>query len=183
MRKIILSLGISLDGYIARPDGSVDFLFMPKDYPRAASFARTDTALMGRKTLEAGLKMTGGSLPKSHLATYVFSKTTAPGERDGYAFVNESPAALVRKLRKRRGKDIWLMGGGELARAFLTADLVDELHLGIIPVLLGQGIPLFPSGFPQRDFALLENKAYSGGMIELKYKRVSGKTKRQKPNT
>ena len=61
------------------------------------------------------------------------------------------------------------MGGGELAREFLKADLVDELYLGIVPVLLGEGIPLFPSGFPQRDFKLIENKSYSKGLIALRY--------------
>ena len=71
------------------------------------------------------------------------------------------------------------MGGGELARDFLKADLVDELHLAIIPVLLGEGIPLFPGGFPQRDFSLTENKSYSQGMVALKYKRIRTNTKRR----
>ncbi|HWW98482.1 MAG TPA: dihydrofolate reductase family protein [Edaphobacter sp.] len=171
MRNVVLGLGISLDGYIARLDGAVDFLFMPRDYSMAPFFATVDTAIMGRKTLVAGLKMSGGSLPRSNMAMYVFSKRKPPGERDGVIFVNESPATFLRKLRKRPGKDIWLMGGGELARAFLKADLVDRLYLGVVPVLLGRGIPLFPSGFPQRDFTLLENKSYSKGLIALKYER------------
>jgi dihydrofolate reductase len=73
------------------------------------------------------------------------------------------------------------MGGGEVARDFLKADLVDELYLGIVPTLLGEGIPLFPAGFPQRDFALIENKSYSKGLISLKYKRAQAKPKRS-PN-
>jgi dihydrofolate reductase len=178
MRKIILSLGISLDSYIARPNGDVDFLFMPKDYPRAESFARIDTAIMGRKTFIAGLKMGGGKIPGG-FAYYVFSRTESPGEKYGVTFVKDSPAVFVSKLRKQSGKDIWLMGGGELTRDFLKADLVDELHLGIIPLLLGDGIPLFPSSFPQRNFTLLENKTYSKGMIELKYKRLRAKNKRK----
>ena len=68
------------------------------------------------------------------------------------------------------------MGGGELARAFLQADLIDELHLDIVPLLLGEGIPLFPAGFPQRDFRLIENKTYSGGFISIKYERVRAST-------
>jgi dihydrofolate reductase len=177
MRKIVLGLGISLDGYIARLNGAVDFLFMPKDYSMAPFFATVDTAIMGRKTLDAGLKMSGGSLPASSMAYYVFSRSKPPGKGDGWTFVNSPPAAFVKKLRKRPGKDIWLMGGGELARDFLKADLVDELHIGIIPVLLGEGIPLFPSGFPQRNFSLVENKTFSRGMIALKYKRVRAKSK------
>ena len=180
MRKIVLGLGISLDGYIARPNGAVDFLFMPKDYSMGPFFATIDTYIMGRKTLEAALKMGGGPFTGTGgLATYVFSHSKPPGERDGLTFVNESPAAFVRRLRKRPGKnkDIWLMGGGELARDFLKADLVDELYLGVVPVLLGEGIPLFPSGFPQRDFSLVENKTFSQGMIALKYKRVRPKVR------
>jgi dihydrofolate reductase len=171
MRNVVLGLGISLDGYIARLNGAVDFLFMPKDYSMGPFFATVDTALMGRKTLDAGLRMSGGSLPRSNMPRYVFSKSKPPGERDGVIFVNETPATLIRKLRRRPGKDLWLMGGGELARDFLNADLIDRLYLGIVPVLLGEGIPLFPSGFPQRDFTLLENKSYSQGLIAVKYER------------
>lgn len=171
MRNVVLGLGISLDGYIARPNGAVDFLFMPKDYSMAPFFATIDTAIMGRKTLDAALKMGGGSFAGSSMETYVLSRSQPPGERDGLVFVSQSPASLIRRLRKRRGKNIWLMGGGELARDFLRADLVDELHLGVVPVLLGEGIPLFPGGFPQRDFTLVENKTYSKGLIALRYKR------------
>ena len=177
MRKIVLGLGISLDGYIARPNGDVDFLFMPKDYSMAPFFVTVDTEVMGRKTLDAGLKMSGGSLPNYGMTRYIFSRSKPPGEREGLMWVSESPSTFVSKLRKRPGKDIWLMGGGELAREFLKADLVDELYLGIVPVLLGEGIPLFPSGFPQREFALIENKSFSRGMIALRYKRVRAKAK------
>jgi dihydrofolate reductase len=181
MRRVVLGLGISIDGYIARPDGAVDFLFMPKDYSMAPFFATIDTAIMGRKTLDASLKM-GGSFGGSSMATYVFSRTLPPGERDGLTFVDESPAALASKLRQQKGKDIWLMGGGELARDFLIADLVDELYIGIVPVLLGEGIPLFPAGFPQRNFSLIENKTFSQGMIALKYKRVGPAVKTEGPH-
>jgi len=171
-RKIVLGLGISLDGYIARLNGAVDFLFMPKDYSMAPFFATVDTAVFGRKTLDVALQMGGGgAFSGSSMANYVFSRSKPAVERDGLVFVNQSPAAFVRQLRKKPGKDIWLMGGGELARDFLKADLVDELYLGIVPVLLGEGIPLFPSGFPQRNFALVENKTYSKGLIALRYKR------------
>src|SRR2546425_5779789 len=123
--------------------------------------------------------MGGGSLPRSTMATYVFSNSKPPGEHDGLVFVNESPTSFIGRLRKSPGKDIWLMGGGELARTFLNEDLVDRLYLGVVPVLLGEGIPLFPSGFPQRDFTLVENKTYSKGMIALKYQRARAKPKRK----
>ena len=181
MRKVVLGLGISLDGYIARLDGSVDFLFMPKDYSMAPFFATIDTAIMGRKTYDAALKMGGsGSFGGSSMTYFVMSSSQPPGERAGVIFTKQSPSALIAHIRKRPGKDIWLMGGGELARAFLKADLVDELYLGMVPVLLGEGLPLFPSGFPQRNFALLENRTFSKGLIALKYKRLRSKSARKR---
>jgi dihydrofolate reductase len=176
MRKVILGLGISLDGYIARPNGAVDFLFMPKDYSMAPFFKSIDTALMGRKTYDVSLKM-GGSFGGS-MVSYVFARTLPPGERDGVIVTAESPAMVVGKLRRSRGKHIWLMGGGELIRDFLKADLVDELYIGVVPVLLGEGIPLFPSGFPQRNFALTKNETFSRGLIALTYRRVRSQTKK-----
>ena len=178
MRKIILALGISIDGYIARLDGTFDFLFMPKDFSMAEFFASIDTGIMGRKTYEvAKAQGEGGFGPK--LKTYVLSRTLPPGEREGRIFVNVSPEALVQEICQTKGKDIWLMGGGEIARDFLQADLVDELHLGVVPVLLGQGLPLFPAGFPQRNFELSENKSFFHGLVSLKYKRVRGKGKKK----
>ncbi len=178
MRKVVLSVGISLDGYIARPNGAVDFLFMPKDYSMARFMKTVDLLVMGRKTYEVAVQM-GGSFEGSPPA-YVFSHSLAPGERDGVVFIDDSPVAFLKRIRKTRGKDLWLMGGGELARAFLSADLVDEIHLGIVPVLLGQGIPLFPSGFPQREFALVENNTYAKGMVALRYRRARPKRKPRK---
>ncbi|MFZ0638617.1 MAG: dihydrofolate reductase family protein [Candidatus Acidiferrales bacterium] len=174
MRKVVLGLGISLDGYIARLNGDIDFLIHPKDYSMGPFFASVDAGIMGRKTLEDGLRMSGGKLPKTSMKMYVMSRTKPPGERDGVIFVNEPPAALAARLHKQKGKNIWLMGGGELAREFLRDDLVDEMCLGVVPVLLGEGIPLFPSGFPQRNFKLIENKTYSQGLIALKYERARG---------
>lgn len=176
MRKVVLSVGVSLDGYIARPNGAVDFLFMPKDYPMASFFATIDTAVLGRKTYEVALAL-GGSFGGASMASYVFSHSQPPGERNGVIFLNQTPSAFIADLRKRPGKNIWLMGGGELARDFLKADLVDALHLGVVPVVLGEGIALFPSSFPQREFSLVENKSYSKGLIGLKYERKRTKTK------
>jgi dihydrofolate reductase len=176
MRKVVLGLGISLDGYIARPDGSVDFLFMPKDYGKdlGTFLKKLDVAILGRKTYDIAKALGGGDF--GNTKPYVFSRSLPPGERDGIIFVNESPADLVARLRAQPGKDMWLMGGGELAREFLKADLVDEMYIGILPVLIGEGIPLFPSGFPQREFELVENKSYSRGLVALMYRRAGAKT-------
>jgi dihydrofolate reductase len=171
MRKVLFGVGMSLDGYIARPDGSIDFLFMPKDYSMAKFFARMDVAVMGRKSFEVGLKLGGGKFDSMGMEVYVFSRTLKPGLHSGAQIVADDPKKFVADLKKKKGKDIWLMGGGELNRELLMADLVDELHLGILPVVLGEGIAAFPAGFPQRDFLLIENKTYAKGMIGLQYAR------------
>jgi dihydrofolate reductase len=179
MRSVVLGLGISIDGYIARPDGSVDFLFMPRDYSMAEFFAGVDTAIMGRRTYDKGREMGGGPSSYGSMKVYVLSRTQPAGEREGVVFTRESPARLVGRIRKRPGKDIWMMGGGEAALDFLAADLIDELYLGVVPVLLGEGIPLFRSGFPQRDFRLIENRTYSRGLIALRYRRARPRTRRK----
>ena len=107
MRKVILGVSMSLDGRIARPNGDVGFLDTPKEHPVGAFFASMDTAIMGRKTLEAGLRLTGGKLPKTRMRMYVMSRTLAQGERDGVIYVNESPAELVAGIRKQPGTNIW----------------------------------------------------------------------------
>jgi len=173
MRKIIYAVASSLDGYIARPDGSLDFLHLrPSNYSMGPFFKTIDLGLMGRKTYEAGVRMSGGKFESHGLRCYIFSRSLPEGERNGAVFVREEPKRFVEELRKKKGKDVWLMGGGELTREFLKEDLVDELYLGMVPVLVGEGIPLFAAGFPQREFTLTENKAYSGGVIALRYRRV-----------
>ncbi len=175
MRKVVACLGISRDGYIARPNGDVDFLFIPKDFSMAEFMARIDVVLMGRKTWEVAQQM--GSPRGAATESYVFSRTLEAGVRKGATITWESPEVVVKAVREKPGKDMWLMGGGELIRDFLKADLVDELFLGVVPVLLGEGIPLFPAGFPQRDFELVENKSYSQGLVSLTYARVRGAAK------
>jgi dihydrofolate reductase len=173
MRKIIYAVASSLDGYIARPDGSLDFLHLrPSNYSMGPFFKTIDLGLMGRKTYEAGVRMSGGKFESHGLRCYIFSRSLPEGECNGAVFVREEPKRFVEELRKKKGKDVWLMGGGELTREFLKEDLVDELYLGMVPVLVGEGIPLFAAGFPQREFTLTENKTYSGGVIALRYQRV-----------
>ena len=176
MRKIIYGVGTSLDGYIAGRDGSLDFLHLrPSNYSMGPFFKTIDVGLMGRKTYEVGVRMSGGKFESHGLRCYIFSRSLPEGERDFAIFVREEPQKLVEELRNKKGKDIWLAGGGELTREFLMEDLVDELYLGVVPVLVGEGIPLFAPGFPQREFTLTESKTYSGGVIALKYERVRGK--------
>jgi dihydrofolate reductase len=179
-RKVILGFGISIDGYIARRNGAMDYLVIDKEGEAlmADFFANIDTTIMGRKTAAATAEMRrSGEIPDMPgMSTYVFSRRWKPGPRDGFEVVSGSLTAFVSKLKRRPGKDIYL--GGQLCRSFLQEDLVDELFLGLGPVLLGDGIPAFPAKFPQRDFKLTECKSYSNGSVALRYERMRAKTSR-----
>jgi dihydrofolate reductase len=173
MRNVVYGVGISLDGYIARPDGAVDFLFMPDDFSMGEFMQSVDVAIMGRKTYDDSLKM--GATYGPGMATFIYSRSLPPGARpDSTVVVSTPPDELLRGIREEPGKDIWLMGGGETARSFLEADMVDEIYLGVVPVLIGTGLPAFPGGFPERKFELTVCKSYSRGLVELRYRRVRG---------
>jgi dihydrofolate reductase len=179
-RKVILGFGISIDGYIARRNGAMDYLVIDKEGESVMAdfFAKIDTTIMGRKTAVGMVKMRkSGEFPETPgMAYYVVSRRWKPGKRDGFEVVSGSLTALVKKLKHQPGKDIYLGGGGELARSFLQEDLVDELFLGVGPLLLGDGIPGFPGKFPQRNFKLTECKGYSNGSVALRYERIRTKT-------
>lgn len=184
MRKVIYGAAVTLDGYIARPDGSVDYLKMTKAGQTLMRdfFAQLDTVIMGRKTVETAEREAwrNGEPPKGPWATYAFSRTRPPGERAGITWTNQRPSAFLRQIRRKRGKHIFLMGGGELARSFLQEDLVDELFVGVVPILLGAGIPLFPPGFPERRFRLVECEEYDGSSVSLRYRRIRKTQKRNR---
>jgi len=175
-RKVILGFGISLDGYIARRNGAMDFLVIDKEGEAlmADFFAKIDTTIMGRKTAVGMLKMRkSGEMPETPgITNYVVSRRWKPGKREEFEVVSGSLTAFVKKLKRRPGKDIYLGGGGELCRSFLREDLIDELYIGVGPMLLGDGIPGFPGKFPQRDFRLTECKSYSNGSVGLRYERM-----------
>src|ERR1700733_4601874 len=181
-RKVILGFGISIDGYIARRNGAMDFVAIDKEGEElmADFFAKIDTTVMGRKTAAAVAKLRkSGEIPETPgMANYVVSRRWKPGKRYGFEVVSGSLTAFVRKLKRRPGKDIYLGGGGELCRSFLQEDLVDELFIGVSPLLLGDGIPGFPGKFPQRDFRLTECKSHSDGSVGLRYERMRTKTNR-----
>ena len=176
LRKVILGFGISIDGYIARRNGAMDYLVIDKEGEAVMTdfFAKIDTTIMGRKTAIGMLKMRkSGEIPETpEITNYVVSRRWKPGKRKGFEVVSGSLRTFVKKLKRLPGKDIYLGGGGELARSFLQQDLVDELFIGVSPILLGNGIPGFPGRFPQRDFKLTECKGYSNGSVALRYERM-----------
>ena len=170
MRKIIYYVAASLDGCIARDNGAVDWLPVPagkQDYGYAAFLRRVDTLVFGRKTYEQALGF--GEWPYGDRACYVLSRKWA-GQRDARArFVGGNVAALLRRLKRRPGRDIWLVGGGESAHVCLEAGLVDEIILTVIPTVLGGGRALFLRSLRTRRLRLRRCRAFADGLVQLHY--------------
>ena len=181
MRKVTFGGAPSLDGYFARKNDGVDWLMYSKE---AGAIMRDywktiDTIVMGRKTFEAGLKMSGG---KENLyggiQTYVFSRTLKPAKQGPLEIVSGDAVKFLRRLRKADGKDICVMGGGNLARSFFEAELIDEIGFSIHPVLLGSGIPLFLEMKRQVNLELLECKPFRNGCVYVSYRVKRGRPRR-----
>lgn len=178
MRKVIFGGANSLDNYIARPDGAFDWILwsdeameLMKDF-----WPRFDTIVMGRKTYDVAMqnapktKSKKSKNPYGGMQTFVFSRTLEPGERDGVEFLSEDPGKFVRKLKKRPGKDICVMGGGDLGRTLFEAGVIDEIGFNIHPVLLGSGIPLFHQMKKQIDLELIECRPMKNGCVYVLYR-------------
>ncbi len=181
MRKVKYFVANSLDNFIARPDGGVEWLFNDgTDYGMAEFFRSIDCMLLGRKTYEVAIgqhqpqrksrKTKKKSSFRGGMRSYVFSRTLKAGPDDDFTVVSENAGAFVHKLKSEPGKDIWLMGGGELAGSLLTEGVVDELSLNIHPVLLGQGIPLFQGVTLQLNLEFFSSKAHPNGCVQVEYR-------------
>jgi dihydrofolate reductase len=165
-RKIVLFIACSLDGYIAGTDDDISWLFSDDDYGYSKFLASIDTVLMGRRTYDQVLRM--GPFPYSEKECYVFSRTLMGGD-ENVEFVNEPVKDFVHDIRERDGSDIWLVGGSELIEAFMNDGLVDEYVVSIHPIVLGEGILLFRSGFPRQDLELKDNITFPSGLIQVHY--------------
>lgn len=155
----------SLDGFIARKDGGIDWLFTDQDYGYTEFLSGIDTVVMGRKTYE--LCLTFGEYPYKAQRNYVFSRTKA--ELAHATVVNEPVPEFVARLRREPGKDIWLVGGGELAGAFLAAGEVDDLLVFVHPILIGSGLPLAARLPADVKFRLVQTRAFDTGLVKLAY--------------
>ena len=173
MPKVVLYIASSVDGYIARPDGAVDWLFQEGDYGYSEFIASVGVVLMGRITYEQILSF-GIGYPYPGTDGYVFSRTRAGEEDANVQFTDADIPGLVAELKATKDKDIWLIGGGQLIREFLRDDLIDKIILSVHPVILGQGILLFPPDTPQRDLTLVDSQAYDTGLVRLTYRRIPG---------
>ncbi|WP_266203931.1 dihydrofolate reductase family protein [Pontibacter kalidii] len=171
MRKIILYIAASLDGYIARPDGDTSWLHDKRymlegeDYGYSTFLQSIDTTLMGHNTYKVVLGFKEPS-PFPAKANYVFSRSSHPDTKQ-VQFVQQDAAEFVKELKQQPGKGIWLIGGGQINTLLLNAGLIDEFILTYIPIILGSGIPLFAAGAQERQLQALESKSYRNGFVQL----------------
>lgn len=165
-RRIWYSVAMSLDGYIAGPNGEADWIPEELEIDWGAFMGRFDTVLMGRRSYEAA-QAQPGMLPK--LATYVFSRTLRAEEHPGVTVIGSDLRESVERLRAAPGKDIWLFGGGELFRTLVELGLVDLIEVGLVPALLGRGIPFLPGLSNRAALRLTDLKPYPSGIVLLTY--------------
>jgi dihydrofolate reductase len=167
MRTVKYQVAMSLDGYIAAPDGGFDWIIHDPTIDFAAFFKTFDTALLGRQTYELARTM-GPKAGMPGKDVYVISRTLRPEDHPDVTVVADAEAT-VSALRAKDGKDIWLMGGGDLFRSLLGAGLVDAVEVAVVPVLLGGGIPLLPPGGKSARLKLTDTHRYPSGIVSLSY--------------
>ena len=169
MRKVILGVAVSLDGFIEGPNGEYDWCFTDQDYGLSDFFKRVDTLFIGRKTYEMTLAMgdkSSSGFPK--LKEYIFS-TTLDKVKGGATLIKSNIKIEVENIKKEKGRDIWLFGGAGLTTSLINLRLVDQLSLAVHPILLGHGKPLFNNINDRIKLTLIDTKTYSTGLVSLTY--------------
>ena len=167
MRRVQYSVAMSLDGYIADPNGGYDWIVIDPEIDFEAMFKDFDTVLMGRKSYDAAVRQGGYGMPGKK--TYVFSRTLRQQDCPD-ATVSDDVRKTVTALKQEQGKDIWLFGGGELFRSMLDLGLVDAIEVAVIPVLLGSGLPMLPSPATRAKLKLTQERLYQKtGTLLLTY--------------
>jgi dihydrofolate reductase len=172
-RNVIVHIATSADGYIARPDDDIDWLTSrpaPKGFYGMNAFMKSiDTTLIGRKTYELSLRL--GATFDSKRRSIVFSRHPRPADAPpGVEFVNGAIGPFVAALRAQRGKDIWLMGGGDLIASFLDEQAIDEFVISVVPVFIGEGIPLIAPRHRHVPLDLVSVERFDDGLVQLHYR-------------
>lgn len=180
MRKLILYISQSLDGYLAAKDDDLSWLSIVEqpgeDYGYAAFNEQIDTYLVGRRTYEVVLKLTGGSFPQAQQHNcYVLTRQPREPE-NGVTFYSGNPCDLVRELKTQPGKHIYCDGGAEIVRLLMAENLIDEYIVSVIPILLGDGIRLFKGGTPRIELEAKPSKHFESGLVQLHYVRRAKST-------
>ncbi|XOV93370.1 MAG: dihydrofolate reductase family protein [Bacteroidota bacterium] len=174
MRALKLYIASSIDGYIARPDGDVkwledkDFMIPGEDFGYHEFLKTIDTTLMGGETYRIVLGF-GIPWPYPDKVNYVFSRKDNPPDKN-VSFVKDDIVGFVKNLKYQEGKDIWLVGGGQINTLLMDQGLVDEMIISVMPIILGKGIPMFTESDQSTKYKLASTKAYISGVIQLVYK-------------
>jgi len=171
MRKIILSLAVSLDGYIAKPNGDVEWLKkVPNpnklDYGFSEFYKTIDTTIMGNNTYKEILGF-NIPFPFQDKENFVISRANNPDTE--FVHFTSDVFNLVRGLKSKNGKNIWLIGGGQINTEFLNKGLIDELLIRIVPIVIGEGLPLFANKPDEVIFELIKTETFSTGIVQLTY--------------
>jgi dihydrofolate reductase len=169
MRPLVCFIATSLDGYIAGPAGEIDWLFTDQDYGYTSFYANVDTVVMGRKTYD--LCLTFPEYPYPKIPNYVWSRTLH-GTAEHVAFVAGDIAELLKGLKNKEGKTIWLVGGSALVGEAIKHDLLDELIVSVHPIVLGDGVPLYPRGLPKTQFQFIKAEAFNTSLVQLTYQKI-----------
>lgn len=172
MRKLILYIAASLDGFIAKSDGNIDWLhdeslsIEGEDFGYTAFLNTIDTTLMGNKTYEM---ICSFDMPFPYIdqTNFVFSRSIQKEKHDSVQFIREDMIQFTHQLKNNAGKNIWLIGGGIINTQLLNAGLIDEIILTLIPVTLGNGIKIFEDNLKMNNFTLQESKTFNNGMVQL----------------
>jgi dihydrofolate reductase len=168
-RRTKYYVACSLDGFISRSSGDVGWLSTGQDYGMAEFFSSIDIAVMGRRTWEKVEELAPGRRFGPEIECFVFSQTIPEGDSKGVHFVSGDIGEWLWTIRQQPGKDIWIVGGGDMARSFLERKLVDEIILSIHPRLLGDGVRLFLKPYPEIELELTGCRPYSTGLVQLFY--------------
>jgi len=175
-RKIIVSIATSADGFIARPDGSVDWLDRPRpkgNYGMGAFYKSIDTILWGRKTCDMALgfqkKGATGSAFDTSVKNYVFTRNLQLAAPAGVELVSEPIKRFATRLRQKKGKHIWMMGGAGIIASFLHAGEIDEFIIHVIPTFIGDGIPLMEPKRRTVPLKLISSAKFPDGVVKLHY--------------
>lgn len=174
MRKLKLYIAASLNGKIARKDGEVDWLdAIPNpgrtDHGYADFYQTIDTTIQGYKTYEQLLSW-DIEFPYADKINYVVTRQQNVMPNQHVTFIRDNHIPFIQQLKEKPGKDIWLIGGGQVNSLLFNAGLIDEISVFVMPIIIPEGIDLFSIAPDQKLLTLVESKNYSTGAVELKYK-------------
>lgn len=177
MRKIKLYIACSIDGYIARPDGELDWL---SDYPITPEhnygyddfYKSVDTVILGGKTFRAILNMDAMYTYRDKTSFVITRNVNFPKTSENINYISNDIIETIEALKNQDGKDIWLVGGGQILSMLLDSNLIDEMTITTIPTILGNGIPLFPLMQKESKWTLRNTQSYPNGVVTSDYQIV-----------